>query len=146
MSYLTTSEKSQPKDLSIVFTPLHGTATELVKSSLKQLKFTNVHIVKEQAIPDPNFSTVKSPNPEVKSAFEKAITLGVEKDATILLATDPDADRLGVAVKNAVGEYELLTGNQIGSLLLDYILKHITEEGLTNGRLLITSVRTECSR
>lgn len=146
MSFLSSDEKRKPKDLSIVFTPLHGTATELVKRGLKQLNFTNVHIVEEQAIPDANFSTVKSPNPEERAAFERAIIIGEERGATLLLATDPDADRLGIAVKNKVGEYELLTGNQIGSLLLDYILKHRPKKTLKHGRLLKTIVTTELSR
>lgn len=146
MSYLTDEKKAQHKESSVVFTPLHGTATELVKRGLKQLNFTNVHLVKEQITPDPNFSTVKSPNPEQKEAFTRATALGKEKNAQLLLATDPDADRLGVAVKKTTGEYVLLTGNQIGSLLLDYILKHRSKEKLVNGRLLKTIVTTELSR
>lgn len=145
MTYLSATEKSAPKDLSIVFTPLHGTATELVSRGLKQLNFTKVHLVEEQMIADPNFPTVKSPNPEVKSAFKKAMSLGAKKNADLLLATDPDADRLGVAVRNKSGEYELLTGNQIGSLLLDYILKHQSKKHLVEGRLLKTIVTTEFS-
>lgn len=146
MSFLTNEEKMRSKDFPIVFTPLHGTATELVKKGLEQLNFTNVHFVKEQTTPDPDFSTVQSPNPEQKEAFLKAMALGKGKNAELLLATDPDADRLGVAVKSTTGEYELLTGNQIGSLLLDYILRHHSKSDLANGRLLKTIVTTELSR
>lgn len=146
MSFLPIDEKNQSKDLSIVFTPLHGTATELVKKGLEQLNFTKVHIVEKQAFPDAHFSTVQSPNPEVKEAFTEAIALGKKKKANLLLATDPDADRLGVAIRNDQGDYELLTGNQIGSLLLDYILKHRSKEQLKNGRLIKTIVTTELSQ
>lgn len=145
MSYLSAMEKSAPKHLSIVFTPLHGTATELVSRGLEQLNFAKLHLVEEQMIADPDFPTVKSPNPEAKSAFKKAMSLGANKNADLLLATDPDADRLGVAVRNKSGEYELLTGNQIGSLLLDYILKHQSKKNLVKGRLLKTIVTTEFS-
>lgn len=137
---------AKEKDLEIVFTPLHGTAGILVPEGLKQLNFTNVHSVEAQAIPDPEFSTVASPNPEEHQAFTEAIKLGKEKHADILLATDPDADRLGVAVKNASGEYQVLTGNQLGSLLLDYILRHTNEQILPNARMIKTIVTTEFGR
>lgn len=134
------------KDLSIVFTPLHGTANNLVTKGLQQLNFTNIHVVQEQAIPDPEFSTVQSPNPEEAQAFALAEKLGTKQDADILLATDPDADRLGVAVKNDAGTYNVLTGNQLGSLLLDYILMHSDEATLQNARMLKTIVTTELGR
>lgn len=134
------------KDLNIVFTPLHGTALPLVEKGLRQLNFANLHIVKEQAVADPEFSSVQSPNPEEPQAFEIAMKLGKEVDADILLATDPDADRLGVAVKNKQDEYTVLTGNQLGCLLLDYILKHTNERILKNARLLKTIVTTELGR
>lgn len=131
------------KDLNIVFTPLHGTAYHLVTNGLKQLNFDHVHVVKEQAVPDPEFSTVASPNPEEHQAFTKAIALGKEVDADILLGTDPDADRLGVAVKNQAGDYMVLTGNQLGALLIDYILSHTNSVLLTNARVLKTIVTSE---
>jgi len=134
------------KKLKIVFTPLHGTALHLVTEGLKQLKFKNVHVVEEQAVPDPEFSTVESPNPEERQAFLKAIELGEEIDADILLATDPDADRLGAAVKNRQGRYDVLTGNQLGCLLLDYILKHTNRHMLKNARMIKTIVTTELGR
>ncbi|WP_047980936.1 phospho-sugar mutase [Ornithinibacillus contaminans] len=136
-------ESKAKKDLNIVFTPLHGTAYHLVTNGLKQLNFDHVHVVKEQAVPDPEFSTVASPNPEEHQAFTKAIALGKEVDADILLGTDPDADRLGVAVKNQAGDYMVLTGNQLGALLIDYILSHTNSVLLTNARVLKTIVTSE---
>lgn len=105
-----------------MFTPLHGTANIPVRRVLTECGYDQLHVVEEQCVPDPNFSTVKSPNPEEASAFEMAITLGNEIDADILIATDPDADRVGLAVKNPEGEYVLLTGNQTGAILIHYIL------------------------
>ena len=134
------------KDLKIVYTPLHGTGLNLVEKGLKQLNFDHVYIVEEQAVPDPEFSTVASPNPEEKQAFEYAIELGKKVNADILLATDPDADRLGVAVKNKDNEYVVLTGNQLGSLLLDYILRHTDHRILPNARMIKTIVTTELGR
>lgn len=133
-------------ELGIVFTPLHGTAYHLVTKGLEQLGFSNVAVVEEQAVPDPEFSTVASPNPEEHQAFELAIQLGKKQDADILLGTDPDADRLGVAVKNKQGEYQVLTGNQLGSLLLDYILSHTDQKTLANARMIKTIVTTELGR
>lgn len=113
----------QATDLKIVFTPLHGTAKMIAVRALEQAGFKHVHLVPEQAEADPDFSTVESPNPEDAAAFEMAIELGQKVDADILIATDPDADRLGMAVKNASGDYQVLTGNQIATLMIDYIIK-----------------------
>ena len=115
------------KDIKVVFTPLHGTSAMIGYESLKRNGF-NVIPVEEQMVADPNFSTVKSPNPENKEAFELAIEYGKKHNADILIATDPDADRLGVAVLHN-GEYILLTGNQTGAILVDYILKTRKELG-----------------
>lgn len=134
------------KDLTIVYTPLHGTGLNLVEKGLKQLNFNKFHIVKEQAVPDPEFSTVASPNPEEKQAFTYAMELGEKVNADILLATDPDADRLGVAVKDKNNEYVILTGNQLGSLLLDYILRHTNQRILPYARMVKTIVTTELGR
>ncbi|MFD2130766.1 phospho-sugar mutase [Pseudogracilibacillus auburnensis] len=134
------------KELKIVLTPLHGTGLPLVRNGLKQLQFKHIHVVDEQAIPDPEFSTVQSPNPEEKQAFKEAIKLGDEIDADILLATDPDADRLGVAVKNNENKYVILTGNQLGSLMLDYLLMHTNKHVLKNARMIKTIVTTELGR
>ncbi|WP_394542418.1 phospho-sugar mutase [Priestia aryabhattai] len=136
------------KDLKIVFTPLHGTANKPVREGLKAFGFTNVTIVKEQELPDANFSTVKSPNPEEHEAFELAIQYGKEIDADILMGTDPDADRLGVAVKNEKGDYVVLSGNQMGALMLHYLLKQKKQQGILpeNGIVVKTIVTSEIGR
>jgi len=135
-------------ELNIVFTPLHGTANKPVREGLKEFGFKNVTVVKEQELPDPNFSTVQSPNPEEHAAFELAIQKGKELDADLLLGTDPDADRLGVAVKNEEGEYVVLTGNQTGALMLEYLLSQKKEKGMlpNNGIVLKTIVTSEIGR
>nr|WP_220127390.1 phospho-sugar mutase [Anoxybacillus ayderensis] len=135
-------------DVNVVFTPLHGTANKLVQRGLKEFGYKNVFVVKEQEQPDPNFSTVKSPNPEEHAAFELAIQLGKQVDADVLIATDPDADRLGIAVKNEQGEYVVLTGNQTGGLLLHYILSQKKEKGILppNGIVFKTIVTSEFGR
>ncbi|SDN35819.1 phosphoglucomutase [Fictibacillus solisalsi] len=135
-------------DLSIVFTPLHGTANLPVRNGLEAIGFKNVTVVKEQELPDPDFSTVKSPNPEEHAAFELAIQYGKEKDADVLIATDPDADRVGVAVKNLDNEYVVLTGNQTGALLLHYLLSQKEAQGelCPKGVVLKTIVTSELGR
>ncbi|MDR9796651.1 phospho-sugar mutase [Aeribacillus pallidus] len=135
-------------DVKVVFTPLHGTANKPVRRALQSLGYQNVTVVKEQELPDPNFSTVASPNPEEHAAFELAIREGKRIDADILIGTDPDADRLGVAVKNDKGEYIVLTGNQTGAILLNYILSEKKKKGLLpeNGVVLKTIVTSEIGR
>ena len=113
---------SNTKDLSVVYTPLHGTGFMLTKRALDQAGVTGLQIVSEQATPDGDFTTVKSPNPEEAGAFEYAIRLGDETKADVLLATDPDADRMGAAVRQPDGTYQVITGNQIAAILLDYLL------------------------
>ncbi|MCM3443178.1 phospho-sugar mutase [Metabacillus halosaccharovorans] len=139
---------SQEVDLKVVFTPLHGTANKPVRRGLEALGYKNVTVVKEQELPDPNFTTVKSPNPEEHDAFTLAIRDGKEIDADVLIGTDPDADRLGVAVKNNDGEYVVLTGNQTGALLLNYLLSEKKEKGTLpeNGVVLKTIVTSEIGR
>ncbi|WP_242263615.1 phospho-sugar mutase [Bacillus cereus group sp. BfR-BA-01511] len=136
------------KDLKIVFTPLHGTSNLSVRRGLAEVGFTDVTVVKEQELPDPNFSTVKSPNPEEHAAFEYAIRDGEKIGADVLIATDPDADRLGVAVRNHDGEFQVLTGNQTGALMLDYLLSQKKENGTLpeNGVVLKTIVTSEIGR
>lgn len=146
VSSLNEAERKQEKDLQIGFTPLHGTSHDLVLKGLRQINFNQVHVVKEQAEPDPEFSTVNSPNPEEHQAFEMAIEQGKRVNADILIGTDPDADRLGIAVKDATGAYTVLTGNQLGSLLLDYILSHSNGAVLESGRMLKTIVTSELGR
>ncbi|MBM6648527.1 phospho-sugar mutase [Bacillus sp. RIT 809] len=140
--------KEVGKDLKIVFTPLHGTSNISVRRGLEEVGFTDVTVVKEQELPDPNFSTVKSPNPEEHAAFEYAIRDGEKVGADVLIATDPDADRLGVAVRNHDGEFQVLTGNQTGALMLDYLLSQKKENGTLpeNGVVLKTIVTSEIGR
>lgn len=114
--------KNQRDSLKVVYTPLHGTGNVPVTHILKELGIKNLYVVKSQQLPDGNFPTVKTPNPEEAQAFEQAIALAKEMNANLILGTDPDCDRLGVGILNTQGELKLLTGNQIGCLLLDYIL------------------------
>ena len=110
-------------DLSIVFSPIHGTGITMVPQALAQLGFTNVHIVEEQATPNGNFPTVVYPNPEEKEAMNLALKKAKEINADLVIATDPDADRVGMAVKDPKGEWQLLNGNQAASLIIYYLLK-----------------------
>lgn len=132
------------KDIAIVYTPLHGAGVVPTLRGFQDWGFSNVHVVKEQAMQNGDFPTVTYPNPEEKAAFEMAIALGNELDADILLATDPDADRLGVAVRHN-NHYKLLTGNQLGALLLHYILNGRYEKGTlpTNAAIVKTIVTSE---
>ncbi|MGM9926640.1 MAG: phospho-sugar mutase [Bacillus sp. (in: firmicutes)] len=134
---------NMPHDVNIVYTPLHGTGGKSVVAGLKAFGFNQVTVVEEQMIADPEFSTVKSPNPEEHEAFEMAIEYGNKVNADVLLATDPDADRLGVAVKNNEGEYVVLTGNQLGALLVNYILSQKKEKNmLPENSVIIKSIVT----
>lgn len=117
------------KELKLVYTPLHGTGKMLGEKALEQAGFKKYILVPEQAIADPDFTTVKSPNPEEHSAFEYAIRLGEKEDADLLIATDPDADRLGAAVRLPDGSYQVLTGNQLGSIMIQYILEAHKQAG-----------------
>lgn len=115
------------KDLKIVFSPIHGTGITIVPKMLEAWGFENVTVVAEQATPDGNFPTVIYPNPEEEDAMALAKKKGEEIDADLVLATDPDADRVGIAVKNSQGQFQLLNGNQIGSLLIYYVLSAKSE-------------------
>ncbi|SFP95167.1 phospho-sugar mutase [Salibacterium halotolerans] len=134
--------------LSIVFTPLHGTANIPVTRLLETSGFSNVHVVQDQALPDPEFSTVKSPNPEEEEAFDAAGIEGEKEGADILIATDPDADRIGIAARNGNGRYELLSGNQTGALMLEYLLSERQRQGVLpeNGVVMKTIVTSELGR
>ncbi len=136
---------AQHSDMKIVYTPIHGTGVVLVPASLHKYGFRNVMTVREQNIPDGNFPTVASPNPEERAAMTMAIDLARKENAELVLATDPDADRIGVAVRDENGEYVLLNGNQTCSLLLYYIVKRWSELGRLNGRQYVikTIVTTE---
>lgn len=119
------TEEESDKSIPIVFTSLHGTGATLIPGILNELGFTNIYSVTEQEEPDGNFPTVESPNPEERSALAMAIELAKEKNAELVLGTDPDADRVGLAIKNPSGEWILLNGNQAGSILVNYLLENL---------------------
>jgi phosphoglucomutase len=122
------------KDLKIVYSPIHGTGITLVPQALKQFGFENVILVEEQSKPDGNFPTVIYPNPEEKEALTLALKKAEETDADLVLATDPDADRVGIAVKNTQNEFILLNGNQTGAMLINYLLTAWQESGKLTGK------------
>ena len=136
------------KELKIVYTPLHGSGNKPVRRILKEIGIENVYVVKEQELPDPNFSTVKVPNPEDPAAFTLAMKLADEVGADCIFGTDPDCDRVGIAVKDNEGKYYLMTGNQIGSTLLYYILKSRQALGTLpkDGAVCKSVVSTELAR
>ena len=117
------------KNVAIVYSPLNGTGLKPVTRTLKEMGYTNITVVKEQEQPDGNFPTCPYPNPEIKEAMALGMEYAKKCNADLLLATDPDCDRVGIAVKNKAGEYELLTGNQTGMLLLDYICNQRVKHG-----------------
>jgi phosphoglucomutase len=129
--------QAKPSNLKIVYTSLHGTGITLVPQILKDFGFKDVTIVEEQAIADGNFPTVKSPNPEEAEALTLALKKAEEIDADIVLATDPDADRVGIAVKNADNNFVLLNGNQTGSVLIAYLLYQWTKNNKLHGKEFI---------
>ena len=141
--------RQEAQNLKIVYTPLHGTGNIPVRRILKELGFEKVYVVKEQELPDGNFPTVSYPNPEDKNAFRLALELAKEVDADIVLATDPDADRLGVYAKDGkTGEYVSFTGNMSGMLILEYILSQRKALGTLpeNGAVVTTIVSGKMSK
>ena len=136
--------KEYAKDFKIVYTPLCGTGNVPIKRALKEVGFENVLIVKEEEMPDPNFAGVEYPNPEDEKALHRAIELAKENCADLVIATDPDCDRVGACVRTTSGSYELLTGNQIGGLLTNYIIEgkkelNILREDATLIKTIVTS-------
>ncbi len=133
-------------DFSVIYSPFHGTGNKLVRRILAKIGVTNLRIVKEQELPDPDFSTVKSPNPEEKAGFSYAIEMAKKEKADLIFATDPDADRIGVIVTDANGEFITLTGNQVGVLLSEFILRNkklngtLTEKGAIIKTIVTTSM------
>ncbi|GAB3703431.1 phospho-sugar mutase [Spirosoma flavus] len=121
-------------NLNIVYTPIHGTGITLVPRTLEALGFNNVHIVEQQATPDGNFPTVKSPNPEERAAMQLALDLALSINADLVMATDPDADRVGAGARNHHGEFELLNGNQMASLIIYYLLNAWKDAGKLTGK------------
>ncbi|MCL1863189.1 MAG: phospho-sugar mutase [Defluviitaleaceae bacterium] len=134
-------------DIKIVFTPLHGAGNEAVQRALKETGFKNVFVVKEQELPDGNFPTVSYPNPEEKAAFSLALKLADENNADIIIATDPDCDRVGVAIKDGA-EYRFLTGNMAGVLLTEYMVSQMKAKNQLpkNGIIISTIVSTDMTR
>lgn len=131
------------KDLKIVYSPIHGTGITLVPQALKRFGFENVILVDEQTTPDGNFPTVVYPNPEEKEALTLALKKAQETDADLVLATDPDADRVGIAVKNTANEFILLNGNQTGCMLINYLLTAWEEKGkLTGNEYIVKTIVT----
>jgi phosphoglucomutase len=132
-------------DMKIVYTPIHGSGIMLVPQALERFGFTNVHIVKEQMVPDGNFPTVIYPNPEEKETMSMGLKLAKELDADILLGTDPDADRVGVGVKNNKGEWILLNGNQTAMLAFNYMIEARKAKGIVqpNDMVIKTIVTTD---
>ena len=135
-------------ELKIVYTPLHGSGNLPVRRALYEAGIKNVTVVKEQELPDPNFSTVKSPNPEDPAAFTLAIPLAEKVGATVIMGTDPDCDRLGVCVRNPQGEFITLNGNQIAAILLDHLLSSLKKEGKLpdNGAVVMSIVSTNLAQ
>jgi len=135
--------KKNQDEVRIIYTPLHGTGNLPVRNVLKKIGFEHVFVVEEQELPDGNFPTVSYPNPETEEAFELGLKLAKEKNADLILATDPDADRLGVQVKDGQGKYHSLTGNMSGCLLADYIVgQKQLKFGLPKDGVLIRSIVT----
>ena len=133
------------KDIKIIFTPIHGTGNLPIRRTLKEVGFKNVSVVREQELPDSKFSTVEYPNPEEKAVFDIAIEMAKKDGADIIIGTDPDCDRVGVVVKDNNGEYVVLNGNQVGSLLVDYVLTQKKDElhNLKNPTIVKTIVTSE---
>lgn len=137
--------KEKASDLKIIYTPIHGSGNIPVRAMLKRLGYTNVHVVKEQELPDGNFPTAPYPNPEVPQVFDLAVEMAKEVGPDLIFGTDPDCDRIGVIVKEDSGEYKVLTGNQVGVLLSEYMLNARKETGVlsTKDTLIKTIVTTE---
>ena len=133
------------KDMKIIFTPIHGTGNLPIRKALDEVGFKNVAVVKEQEMPDCKFSTVEYPNPEEKAVFDIAIEMAKKDGADIIIGTDPDCDRVGVVVKNTEGEYVVLNGNQVGSLLVDYVISNKIDQikTMNNPTIVKTIVTSE---
>ena len=131
------------KNLSIIFTPLHGTGNKPVREVLKQVGFENVKVVEQQELPDSSFSTVKYPNPEEREAFDLAVEKAQRENSDLIIGTDPDCDRVGIVVKNQDEEYVALNGNQVGALLVRYIIEGLKEKNkLPKNSIIIKTIVT----
>ncbi|GAA0763105.1 phospho-sugar mutase [Clostridium sartagoforme] len=135
--------KEKANDLKVIYTPIHGSGNMPVRRVLKELGYTGVCVVKEQEMPDGNFPTASYPNPEEPAVFKLALEMAKTENPDVIFATDPDADRIGVVVKDSEGEYRVLTGNQTGLLLTQYILDALKEEGkLSEDGVIIKTIVT----
>lgn len=132
--------KGDREAFSLVFTPIHGTSITAIPQVFKKAGYTQVHVVEEQAIIDPNFSTVKSPNPEEREALDMALSLAEKKKADMVIGTDPDSDRLGVAVRALTGEMHLLNGNQTMVVLTEYLLQHHRRMGFNGNEFVASTI------
>ena len=137
--------KENASDLKVIYTPIHGSGNMPVRRILNELGYTGVSVVKEQEMPDGNFPTASYPNPEEPAVFKLALEMAKTENPDVIFATDPDADRIGVVVKDSEGEYRVLTGNQTGLLLTQYILDALKEEGRLpeDGVIIKTIVTTD---
>ena len=140
--------EEEAKDLKIIYTPIHGTGNIPVRRVLKELGYEHVNVVKEQELPDGDFPTTPYPNPEAAQVFELALEMAKTETPDIIFGTDPDADRIGVVVNTGDGEYKVLTGNQTGLLLTDYVITSLKELNKLpeNGVVVKTIVTTEGAR
>lgn len=140
--------KAKAKELKIIYTPIHGTGLMPLKRILTEQGYENLYIVKEQEKPDGNFPTAPYPNPEDQKVFELALDMAKSIQPDLIFGTDPDADRIGVVVKDSLGDYKILTGNQIGTLLTHYIINSLKESNSlpSNGAVIKTIVTTEMAR
>lgn len=140
--------EEKASELNIIYTPIHGSGNIPVRTILSKMGFTNVHVVKEQELPDGNFPTAPYPNPEDKKVFELAIDMAKDLSPDLIFGTDPDCDRIGVVVKENSGNYKVLTGNQVGILLTDYVLNARQEMGLLTAQdtVIKTIVTSEMAR
>lgn len=140
--------KEKASNLKVIYTPIHGSGNIPVRRVLGELGYTGIEVVKEQELPDGNFPTAPYPNPEDPAVFKLALDMAKSKNPDVIFATDPDADRIGVVVKDSTGQYKVLTGNQTGLLLTEYMLESLKEVGRLpeNGVIIKTIVTTEGAR
>lgn len=148
MTIRTDLVKEKASNLNVIYTPIHGSGNVPVRTVLKELGYSNVKVVKEQEAPDGNFPTASYPNPENPDVFELALKMAKTENPDIIFGTDPDCDRIGLVAKDSTGEYKVLTGNQTGLLLTNYILSSMKETNKLpqNGVIIKTIVTTEGAR
>ena len=139
VKYIPDINIKETKNIKIVFTPLHGTSIRIIPKLLEYAGFNSINILKSQSTPDGNFTNASSPNPEEKKSFDKAIELSKNIDGNIIIATDPDADRIGIVIKDKNKNFEILNGNQIGAIITDYLLNKLKQKNLISINNFISS-------